>query len=356
MYCKNCGQQIDSNATICNRCGAPIGEKRTDAPFQSSESSKKKPQSEARNKILTVLAKLPVGFLSWFTLVFVFGTVGTALSLPESGVLGGLLYLFLVVAAPIVIPVLLLRKNYEKKPFYQKWLFWLICCIASIIVIAVTSDPVERPEETTPPTVAEPVASTVLPTEEIITEPETEIPTETEPAATTAPEETTEPAPAIQIYGEGMYKVGSDIDAGEYFVSRTSGFSAYVEVSSDSSGKFESIVANANVPTFCFITVQDGQYISVRNGELVKAEYATVPEADENGVRGEGMYRVGIDIPAGEYKVTHTDGHSAYIEVNSDSSGTFWSIVANENVETWSYITVEEGQYFTVKNGEFSPA
>lgn len=68
----------------------------------------------------------------------------------------------------------------------------------------------------------------------------------------------------------------------------------------------------------------------------------------------EGMYKVGADIPAGEYKVTCTAGSSCYIEVNCSSDGEFESIVSNDHIDTFSYIAVTEGQYLTVNRGEFS--
>lgn len=157
-------------------------------------------------------------------------------------------------------------------------------------------------------------------------------------------------------YGAGMYKVGTDIEAGEYFVYCTSKVSCYMQVSSDSSGKMDSIVTNSNFDTFMFVTVEDGQYLQVTRGKFVKAADAKVPGADSNNVYGAGMYRVGIDIPAGEYKVTNTSEVRCYVEVRSDSYGSLKGIVSNDNIDTFAYITVAEGQYLTVDRGEFSPA
>lgn len=157
-------------------------------------------------------------------------------------------------------------------------------------------------------------------------------------------------------YGNGTYKVGVDIEEGEYYIYCTNYISCYVEVSSDSSGKLESIVTNDNVLTFAFVTVKSGQYLKINGGQFIKASNATVPGMDSNGNYGGGMYRVGIDIPAGEYKVTCTNGISCYIEVSSDSSGSLFSIISNDNIDTFSYITVAEGQYLTVNGGQFTSA
>ena len=61
---------------------------------------------------------------------------------------------------------------------------------------------------------------------------------------------------------------------------------------------------------------------------------------------GEGMYKVGVDIPAGEYNVIAEQGQSAYLEVSSDSTGD--SIITNNIFENNMYITVTDGQYLTL--------
>ncbi len=57
----------------------------------------------------------------------------------------------------------------------------------------------------------------------------------------------------------------------------------------------------------------------------------------------EGMYRVGIDIPAGEYKLT-TTSKLGYFCVYDNSSAER-QIQSNNNFESNDYITVVNGQY-----------
>jgi len=235
-------------------------------------------------------------------------------------------------------------KNYNKamgkKPFYKKWWFWLIVVLLALYVIG--SLPGEDiPEETTTPTSTQ-------------TEPATEAATEETTEATTEATEPPTTVPEITVYNSGMYKVGSEIDAGEYFVTHTKGSFAYIQVNSDSTGSFDSIVTNENIDTFHYISVIDGQYLTVKHGTFVKAEDAEVPGPDSDGNYGEGMYRVGIDIPAGEYKATPRPGDDIYYEVRSDSTGDFLSIVTNGHASDPIYITVEEGQYFKLKDGTFT--
>lgn len=149
----------------------------------------------------------------------------------------------------------------------------------------------------------------------------------------------------------GTYKVGKDIEAGEYFVKCTS-YNCYIQVSSDSSGTFDSIIANDNISTHTYVTVRKGEYLTVTGGKLALASKVDPQTPNSDGAYGEGMYKVGKDIPAGEYKVVATN--NCYIEVSSNSNHTFNSIISNDNIEvgTSTYITVSDGQYLKVNGGK----
>ena len=71
----------------------------------------------------------------------------------------------------------------------------------------------------------------------------------------------------------------------------------------------------------------------------------------ENGLYQDGMYKVGTDIPAGEYKVMLTSS-IGYIEVTSGSRGVFDEIVTNDAPTGDTYITVTEGQYLKLQGVE----
>jgi hypothetical protein len=85
----------------------------------------------------------------------------------------------------------------------------------------------------------------------------------TRPATTAAkpkPKATTKPGPATSFDGDGEYLVGEDIAAGTY---KTAGpqddFSCYWERDKDSSGSFESIIANDNLSGTGRVTVEKGE-------------------------------------------------------------------------------------------------
>ena len=58
------------------------------------------------------------------------------------------------------------------------------------------------------------------------------------------------------------------------------------------------------------------------------------------------MFKVGTHIPAGEYKISSNG--SGYLQVSSDSSHSFNSIISNNNFDNDTYITVTDGQYLTI--------
>lgn len=63
-----------------------------------------------------------------------------------------------------------------------------------------------------------------------------------------------------------------------------------------------------------------------------------------SGVLKEGMYRVGSDIEAGEYKLTATRSSGGYWKVTASSAADA-DIVGNDNFSNSTYVTVSEGQY-----------
>ena len=79
---------------------------------------------------------------------------------------------------------------------------------------------------------------------------------------------------ANKVYKDGTYKVGSDIDAGEYKFTQTSPVAGYVERSSDSSMELDSIISNEATTeegATVYVTVEDGEYLKISGGELVAA-------------------------------------------------------------------------------------
>lgn len=150
------------------------------------------------------------------------------------------------------------------------------------------------------------------------------------------------------LKGSGEYKVGKDIPAGEYYV-KCNSYNLYIEVASDSSGTLDSIKYNLNTENGAYITVEDGEYLKINGGDIYELDKAP-KNGPDGGYYKDGMYKVGKDIPAGEYNVESTKD-LAYIEVASDSRHQIDGIITNDNFQNNKLVTVENGQYLTLNNG-----
>lgn len=147
---------------------------------------------------------------------------------------------------------------------------------------------------------------------------------------------------------QGTYKIGDDLEAGEYlFIANGMG---YVEVAKDGTGNLEGIIHNDNVTGHTYVTVEDGQYLKLQFGEAypVGSAPSIIPE---NGLYKDGEYKVGKDIPAGEYELI-SNTEMGYFEVSKDSNGTLDSIITNDFVTSNAYVTVEDGEYLKLQGVE----
>lgn len=169
-------------------------------------------------------------------------------------------------------------------------------------------------------------------------------------ASETVKEDAVAEEPQVTTYKAGMYKIGTDMPAGEYLIESNS--MEYLEVATDSSGELDSIITNENFTNRIYISVSDGQYLKFGGTATPVAEAPAY--VAENGYYPEGQYLVGKDIPAGEYKISVTDNAMGmgYIEVSSGSSGTLDSIITNSNIEMDTYQTISDGQYLTLSGAE----
>lgn len=155
----------------------------------------------------------------------------------------------------------------------------------------------------------------------------------------------------IKMYPAGMYKVGSELPSGEYALIPTSSDFAYFQITNSSDGKFDSIISNDNFNGRSIVTVSDGQYLNVSRANIYKIDEAPAITKSAKELP-EGMYRVGIDIPSGEFKIAPTDTIAGYYEISTDSSHQFNNIVGNGTVSNQQYLTIENGQYLKLSRAK----
>jgi RNA polymerase subunit RPABC4/transcription elongation factor Spt4 len=144
----------------------------------------------------------------------------------------------------------------------------------------------------------------------------------------------------------GMYKVGSEIAAGEYVVESLSQL-GYYQLSSDSTGDFDSIIINDNLDrgTFGYVVVRNGEYIELQNCRMYPSAEKTITPADLSKIPP-STYKIGKDLPAGEYRLT-VKSQPAYWERNRNNNQ-MDSIIANNNLQNSAYVKVFAGEYFKI--------
>ena len=158
------------------------------------------------------------------------------------------------------------------------------------------------------------------------------------------------PAPPAAVepqnyFANGQFKVGVDLPAGEYLAVGT----GYVEVAGSSAGGTNNILINDNiVDARRYVVVNDGEYVKVMS-DMKLYSLADAPKLNLNYSKlPANQYKVGVDIPAGEYKILLDAG--GYVALTRDTRRNY---VGNQYAHNGGqfYATVADGQYLQIKNG-----
>ena len=140
-------------------------------------------------------------------------------------------------------------------------------------------------------------------------------------------------------YTEGQYKVGKDIKAGEYVIFSNKDTSGYFSLTSDANG--DDIITNDNFKYNTIIQINDGEYL-----KLSRAYAVAIKDVKKLDLKGEGMFKIGTYLSAGEYKLEADKDSSGYYCIYSDNRHD--DIVSNDNFKGSVYVTVEDGQYLNL--------
>lgn len=104
-------------------------------------------------------------------------------------------------------------------------------------------------------------------------------------------------------------------------------------------------------------TTPDGKQVGpdgAWDGQPAKAMLSMITSVPTT-VIGPGTYKVGTDIAAGEYVLFCTDSYIAFYEIASDASGSIESMIANDNFDYNSIISVNDGEYLKLSGCSLSP-
>ncbi len=202
-----------------------------------------------------------------------------------------------------------------------------------------TEQPLITPEEpkkeqSTKPSTQQPNAAPVKPTE---TAPKPTPPQQTKPEA-------------VALITDGTYQVGSDIEAGEYLV--FSNGVTLLENTKDQSGNPDSIIFNIALDgrSHTYVTLLQGEYFKLQGGEMYPV--ASAPDLKpSNGVYKDGQYKIGKDLPAGNYTLLVEDKSDiGFYEISKNSRQDMMDMLVSDVVESELSVSLTNGQYLTIRN------
>ena len=151
-----------------------------------------------------------------------------------------------------------------------------------------------------------------------------------------------EPEKEYTKYPAGFYKVGMDIPAGEYIVFSEKN-QGYFRVSSDR--EQNEILFKESFSYNSIITVKEGEYLELSGSYAIPIE-----EEPKVILSGNGMFKAGLHIPEGSYKL-QISGVNPYYCVYSDSR--HGDIVKNSNFEDEVEVFVADGCYLLLDECKF---
>ena len=143
------------------------------------------------------------------------------------------------------------------------------------------------------------------------------------------------------LLSDGKYLVGVDLPAGDYIIYGNNflfdGILAGSYKIYSSSAADAKKICSKTVGNWSFISLEDGQYI-----DLNRCYLYDISKTDLVNTKTDGEFRVGIDIPAGEYRLRETSSLNCY---SVDSGYTAYDkTVGFHMVDGQDYVTVEDGQ------------
>lgn len=143
-------------------------------------------------------------------------------------------------------------------------------------------------------------------------------------------------------YQPGDYTIGTDLPAGEYFILSTD----WVTLSTT--------VGDSPAQTYDFygtryVTLPEGAQFNFDSGIMVPSDKIKAQSLAQEQGWYEYMYKVGVDLPAGQYTLHATDStEEGYYEIASDSSGAEDVQFEVDFFEGDTVVTLEDGQYILV--------
>lgn len=147
-------------------------------------------------------------------------------------------------------------------------------------------------------------------------------------------------------YMPAMYRVGIDIEPGIYIAYGPQKWTSTIDISYGTS--LADSVSNYNLNCIAIFTLDSGQYVDVHKDAYI-VPYSVIKEMDP---RTTGIYYVGKDVKAGEYKILPSN----------DENSHYWAIYSNLSIsdmkndsyfDNQEYVSLEDNTYFVMMNAHF---
>lgn len=150
----------------------------------------------------------------------------------------------------------------------------------------------------------------------------------------------------VLYYSSGHYKVGTDMEPGEYVLLAEGDRGGFFSVDSDANGR--EIIFNGSFDTNSIVTVNEHEFLELRRCTAVK--YDDFYRSNSIGTDLEGiMIKVGDEIEEGEYRIEGADGFYCIYK-----SSRHPDMVTCGSIKGSRYINVENGQYLELRRCKIS--
>ena len=220
-----------------------------------------------------------------------------------------------------------------KKPIWKRW--WVLAIVAVVAVSAISTATKNRAvdKQATNSTAGQ-LTLGPAPTEASTSAEDKAAASSPAPVTTVPPPPTPRAAPAPEVigFGDGTYRLGSDVAAGTYrsagtglcYWARLSGFS----------GEFSDIIGNGNSGLeIVSIAKSDAGFTTQGCGDWVPVK-ATFPDAPARSF-GDGTFQVGKHIAPGTYRANGAPSDLCYwARLSNFSQSGISGIIANGNSPT----------------------
>jgi len=219
----------------------------------------------------------------------------------------------------------------QKEPIYMKWWVWIIIFLITAIIVNYTTEEAKPPQQTGQYTSTQPQPDADPQEEELAAQVMRNITNDQREPAT--------------------FLIGPDLPAGEYFVMAGTGEFGYLLLTRTQHLDVSDLIWQKHFENHTIITLQDNQYLTVKNATLLPIDDAIVPNFENNRLLA-GTYRVGIDIPPGIYTLFPSEDQVGFFEITDSSQFLISHVRERRNFNEPVIIALNLGDYLTFMRAE----